>query len=291
MSEKMRMKNKSVNLFLVGGMKCGSTTLHDYLAEHPEIFMSLDKEPGFFVPEIWEDRQDSEYFDLFASADMEQFIGESSTFYSKIPTFKGVPERIHSYNDKAKILYIVRNPFERIVSHYFHHRRNLMLHAEKRPIMKAVQQDERYIAYTDYPKQIKPYIDLFGEQNVKVVKFESLLEDHNNTLAEIFAWLGVDSTFVPEGNKKSNAKPKQAEVVRGAGIMNKIRYSKFWGKISPWFPAVIKRTGNALAAQQNELELTSHEVEQLKRYLSPVSVDIASRLENMVNIDCAEWKR
>ncbi len=272
-------------------MKCGSTTLHDYLSEHPEIFMSHNKEPGFFVPEIWKDRDDSEYFDLFAPATTEKYIGESSTFYSKLPTFKGVPKRIYSYNANAKILYIVRNPLDRIISHYFHNRRDLMLHAEKRPIMQAVQKDERYIAYTDYQKQIKPYIALFGEQNVKVVKFESLIQERDTILAEIFSWLGVDTTLIPPETIKSNAKPRQAEVIRGAGMLNKIRYSQAWAKVSPWFPAILKKTGNALAARQDELKLTTHELEQLIKYLSPITVDIASRLQKELKIDCADWHR
>lgn len=269
-------------------MKCGSTTLHDYLSDHPEIFMSHDKEPGFFVPEIWGDKDESEYLSLFSSVKDEKYIGESSTFYSKIPTFKNVPESIHNYNHNAKILYIVRNPFERIVSHYFHHRRNL-IHAEKRSIVTAVKKDERYTAYSDYTQQISPYIDLFGKENVKVVKFESLIKFHQEVLMDIYSWLEVDKSIQAKEKKKSNAKPQRSDVVRGFGIMNKFRYSNFWNKLSPGCPSIVKDIGNKLAAKKGCLQLSDCDRKQLVKYLRPACNKIAYDLGDVTGDDYSDW--
>lgn len=96
---------KRVNLFLVGAMKSGSTTLHEYLSQHPDIFMSEEKEPGYFVPELWRDRPKDDYDRLFTNAYDKKYMGESSTHYTKLPTYKGVAERIYQYNsDVVKLV-------------------------------------------------------------------------------------------------------------------------------------------------------------------------------------------
>ena len=87
-----------VNLFIIGAMKSGTTSLHEYLNEHPQIAMSTEKEPGYFVEELSLDKDNSWYQSLFENTTNELYFGESSTHYAKYPTYDGVAERIKNYN-------------------------------------------------------------------------------------------------------------------------------------------------------------------------------------------------
>ena len=109
------------NLFILGAAKCGTTTLHSYLIAHKEIFMSEIKELGFFVPEFsYQPKELSWYLSLFEQAENYRYIGESSTHYTKVPFYDGVAERVYMFAPEARLIYIVRDPIERAISHYWH---------------------------------------------------------------------------------------------------------------------------------------------------------------------------
>ena len=108
------------NLFIIGAMKSGTTTLHEYLDSHPQIAMSRIKEPGFFVEELTLRQGEDWYLSLFEQDDRFRYRGESSTHYTKLPVFRGVAERLSRFNPEARLIYIMRNPIERLVSHYWH---------------------------------------------------------------------------------------------------------------------------------------------------------------------------
>jgi hypothetical protein len=106
------------NLIIIGGLKCGTTSIHHYLGLHPEIQMSKPKELNFFVTELnWDlglDWSASRFDDRF------KVRGESSPHYTNLPRFTGVPERIKEHCPDARLLYMVRDPIKRILSHWVH---------------------------------------------------------------------------------------------------------------------------------------------------------------------------
>src|SRR5262249_21491992 len=142
------------NLFLIGAMKSGTTTLHHLLGTHPEIFMAQYKEPQYFTGHpnpnrFWfvrhglPDHDAHWYFALFAEAHHDskiKYAGESSTDYTQRPTFEGCAERIGAFNPEARILYIIRDPIERSIAHFWHNVRTLQ---ETRSPIEAVREDSR----------------------------------------------------------------------------------------------------------------------------------------------------
>ena len=106
------------NLIIIGGLKCGTTSIHHYLGLHPEIQMSKPKELNFFVEELNWDLG----LDWYASRFDDRFKvrGESSPHYTNLPRFDGVAERIHANCPDARLLYMVRDPIKRILSHWVH---------------------------------------------------------------------------------------------------------------------------------------------------------------------------
>jgi hypothetical protein len=281
---------KRPNLFIVGAMKSGSTTLHDYLAEHPEIFMSAEKEPGFFVPELWKNKNAADYEQLFAAAGNQKYCGESSTHYTKLPTYQGVSERIHQYNPEAKILYIVRHPVKRTISHYLHNRRTMHLHAESRTMLRAIEQDEVYTAYSQYSMQLGPYYEKFGRENIQVILFEEMTASPEKVLREIFAWLDVKPVLASEYNKKSNVAPLVAPTVRGFGLLNKLRHSSLWNQLSPVFPKKIRNLGNAMAERKEKADVHLGQVDEVHRKLRTMYMENVRELEALTGKSFDAWQ-
>ena len=108
------------NLIIIGAMKCGTSALHQYLDQHPDIAMSKEKELDFFI----EDRNWRKGLDWYRSMFPDSGVvrGEASPDYTHYPAIPGVPERMHTVVPGAKLIYMVRDPVERMLSQYMHNR-------------------------------------------------------------------------------------------------------------------------------------------------------------------------
>jgi hypothetical protein len=194
------------NLFVIGASKAGTSALHAYLNLHPEIRMSGQKEPCFFV-----DRADllqrwavmahntvshdvDTYLAAFDGGEGMRYRGESSTLYAMHPSISGVAGRIATACPDARIIYCVREPVTRTISHYWQENRYLN---EKRSLEVALREDPIYRYTSDYALQMEEYLAHFGQDRIHVVVSERLRRDRLTTLAEIFDWLGVAS-FIPD---------------------------------------------------------------------------------------------
>lgn len=183
------------NLIVIGGQKCGTTSLWAHLDLHPEVSMSRPKEPHFFTAN-W-DRG----LDWYASCFPEPapVRGEASTSYTAYPFSRGVPERMHSVIPDARLVYMVRDPIERMISQYEHHR---VLRAERRPIDRVFSdpsfEGSGYVAMSRYHMQLARYLERFDLSRVKVLALEELEADPVGTLREMFRFLGVGDAFSSE---------------------------------------------------------------------------------------------
>jgi hypothetical protein len=180
------------NLIVIGGLKCGTTSLHHYLNLHPEIAMSRPKELNFFVAELnWDLGPDwyASHFDRTAP-----IRGETSPHYTNLPRFGGVAERMRDViGGEARIVYMVRNPIDRMLSHYLH---NVGGGYEARPLEVALSDpDSAYLARSRYAMQVEPYLDAFGPERVLIVTREELRDDRRATMQRTFEFCGVDAGF------------------------------------------------------------------------------------------------
>ncbi len=276
------------NLFIIGAMKSGTTSLHNYLNEHPEIFMCEPKEPGFFVEELAWSKGKDWYQSLFAGVRDEVVVGESSTHYAKLPIYKGVPERIARFSPDARFIYLMRDPIDRAISHYWHSVRDMQSGGEWRDMLAAVRRDPQYVAFSDYAMQLKPYIDLFGRDRIYAVTFERMVSNPVDTLKETFEWLGVDAHFVPKGiEARWNAAPEESRRVKGFGILNKLRHSRAWDVISPMVPQRLRQVGNRLA--EGQIDRRSHDTDEVEHYLRPIFLEKVAEIKEMLKRDFDEW--
>ena len=217
------------NFFIIGAQKAGTTSLYHYLNQHPQVYMSPVKEPFFFNHEINpkgevviqtfggpSPHQPAEfakldaYRALFRGIKSERAIGEASPLYIYVP---GTAERIKKYVPEAKAIALLRNPADRAYSAFLH---AIRIGAEPlTDFTQALQNEEdrirdnwHYVYHYRkrglYHAQLERYYEVFGRENVGVWLYEDLKDDLAGVVQNVFAFLGVDDTFVPATSSRHN---------------------------------------------------------------------------------------
>ncbi len=198
------------NLIVIGAMKSGTTSLHYYLHLHPQIAMSKEKELDYFIEQknwcngrIW-------YESHFTGK--AKVYGESSVNYTNFPQVRNVPRRMYYLVPDAKLIYVLRDPIERIISHYIHSYAN---GNENRSFAKAILHPEgEYLCRSKYYMQLEQFLKYYPNSSILIINQEELYINRVNTLQEIFRFLGVDDNFSsPEFSKilrRSSDKRRQS---------------------------------------------------------------------------------
>lgn len=198
------------DLIVIGAQKCGTTSLHHYLAAHPEISMSRPKELDYFVAEHNWGRGRAWYESHFECDTVIR--GESSPSYTNFPEYRGVAERMARLVPNAKLVYLVGDPIRRIVSHYIHH---YAVGGTRLPIDEAVgdPEDSVFVAHSLYHRQLARYLRVFPASSILAVAQEDLLEDRRATLARVFGFLGVSASFTSPAFERLHHRsaPKRAD--------------------------------------------------------------------------------
>lgn len=182
---------------IIGAMKCGTSSLYDYLVEHEALAPCSIKEPEFFSRNQSHRVAVAEYNDLWPNFDPERhrFALEASTGYTKFPRETGIPERMRDYGLRPKLVYIVRNPFARIESH-FQHIRHL-------PFERSLL-DDHILDTSDYMLQIDQYLRIFPEQDLLVLDFDDLVRRPEETVTRTCRFLGLEPPPTRPSYKASN---------------------------------------------------------------------------------------
>lgn len=177
------------NLVVIGAQKCGTSALHFYLGLHPEIAMSETKELNFFVRQRnWERGIDWYRSQFTPEAPVR---GEASPNYTAHPLFRGVPARMHSVIPDAKLIYIVRDPLERIAAHWVHNRAKGRIDG----LGRYVRPVQRYTLRSRYHMQLSKYLRFYPLERILILEQEDLRNDRGETLRRVFEFAGVDPGF------------------------------------------------------------------------------------------------
>jgi hypothetical protein len=176
------------NFLIIGATKAGTTSLYEYLRAHPQVVMSVPKEPHFFSREENWSRGTEWYERRFARSRGALAVGEASATYSHDPLTKDVPRRIKAVIPDAKLIYLVRHPIERIVSHYVHRTR---IGLAPRPIDVMVFDDPIYLSASRYGHQIRQYLHHFDPTRLLVLRSERLKTDRERTFLRVCEFVGV----------------------------------------------------------------------------------------------------
>lgn len=182
---------------IIGAMKTATTTLHRILDQHPEIYMSYVKEPGIFLdePQVLRDKtfigsRERLHKLTFRGYKGEAVIGESTTQYSELPTNGAeAPGKMAQAAPHLKFVYMLRNPLDRIFSHYVH---CLDLGIYEAPLDAVLQHDRTFLERSLYAFQLSNYLQHFPRERFHLILFEEFREDSVPVLNSIFDFLGVE---------------------------------------------------------------------------------------------------
>src|SRR6478736_2313164 len=179
------------NLIVIGAQKCGTSGLHYYLSLHPEISVSRPKELNFFIAERnWPRGVDwyRSHFDPNAKV-----RSEASPNYTAYPQHLEVPERMHSVLPDAKLLYMVRDPLDRIAAHWVH---NYAKRREKGDLRATLMHpNTSYLARSHYHMQLQQFLRAYPREQILLVEQEELRNRRLETLRRVFEFIGVDPDF------------------------------------------------------------------------------------------------
>lgn len=197
------------NLFIVGAPKCGTTSMYQYLKQHPQIYMADVKEPHYFSSDVMLPRvirDEDMYMSLFSSVQREFIVGEASAsyLYSELAARK-----IKDFSPDAYIIIILRNPVDMIYS--LHSQRvysgieeeadfetALLFEHDRRMGKRHIKDDFfRYLSIGQFSQQVRRYLDAFGNDKVRVIIFDDFVRDTEDIHQNVLNFLGVDPEFMP----------------------------------------------------------------------------------------------
>jgi hypothetical protein len=192
------------NFLVIGAAKAGTTSLYHYLGQHPDIYFSPIKEPGYYCDEEQLDgipaiRARRDYERLFARVTGERAIGEASPKY--LNALAGV-ERIHTDLPGVRLVVSLRNPADRAYSSYLGKCQNGL---ETRGPEEALRPGHYCFDTSFYYPRLRRYLDRFDRRQIKVILFEELVARPQATVADIFQFLDVDPDVVVDTTEAHNS--------------------------------------------------------------------------------------
>jgi len=296
------------NFLIIGAAKAGTTAVYAYLSQHPQVFMSEWKEPSFFalegnptpfagprdaVGERQRTRNLARYQELFRDAGHQLAVGEASTLYLFT---EQAAARIRHYLPDVKLIAILRNPVERAYSAYRYLRRD-----EREPLPSFEEalaaEDSRLLANWEpiwayrgggrYYAQIKRYLDLFPRDQIAIYLYEDFERRPAGVLREMFAFLGVDSTFEPDMSIRYNV---------SGDVRSRLVHSLFAAPSAtkeifrPLLPrAMRQRLRGIIMARNTRLSPSAMSPETRQALAAFYHEDIA-QLSELLGRDLSEWK-
>lgn len=178
---------------VIGAMKGGTTNLHFHLATHPEICVSRPKETNYFLGREEYERGLDWYTSLFEEG--TKAIGETSPNYTKRQYWGETAARIAEKLPEVKLIYVVRDPIQRVVSHYVHRYADGL---EAKPISQAILADPGYIDTSRYAYQLEAYLEHFPRDQILILDSTRLRNAAVETLQRVYTFIGVDPNHVPD---------------------------------------------------------------------------------------------
>lgn len=287
------------NFLIIGAQKAGTTSLYYYLRQHPQIYMSREKEAHFFSYENEKltfhgpshkltipITNIENYRKLFQEVSSEIAVGEASPSYLYIP--KAV-ERIQNYVPDAKLIAILRNPTDRAYSNFLHCVQDgseqltdfeQAIRAEKARIHDNWGAMWHYVQKGFYYTQLKRFFDRFDPNQIRVYLYEDLQSSPINLVQDIFQFLGVDKEFVPDVSSKYN--------ISGIPKNKTLRFlmtglTPISARLKPFLPAKLRQSIKKQILIKPELSL------EVRRQLIQVYQEDILKLQDFIQQDLSKW--
>ena len=264
-------------LFVIGAQKCGTTTLWAQLDRHPEISMTATKETNHF---LWHYEEGAAFYDgLFDTS--ARIRGEACPNYTALPFSEGVAGRIAEAAPRARLIYAVRDPVDRIVAHWMH---TIQKGVETADFAATVAANDfalsQYVLQSRYWSQLQPYLAAFPRGQVRVILLEDLGRDPVGVMRDLYGFAGVDPQAVPadalhqrlhrSDTMKRPPRIVQRTLLHGARLTT-ARPSRRRLRVATWLTSTvgrpIGRPSPGPAERERIAELVGADVAELARFL------------------------
>lgn len=155
------------DFIVIGAMKAGTSSLFQWLGTHPGCTLPPVKEPHFFSRDDRFAEGPDDYLALFAGAPPSTVTGEASASYADPRIAGTVARRMQELAPSVRLVYLVRDPVERLRSHYLH---EWQRSRERRPVLEAVTApDNPYVALSRYAETADRFSEVLGDDRLLVV--------------------------------------------------------------------------------------------------------------------------
>ena len=302
----------SLDFICIGAAKSGTTTLFEYMKEHPEIRMPGAKEVPFFSDEAVYEKGFDWYMRTYFPAGKSPgvLLGTITPQYmlGKDATTPGIiAERIHQTNPDTKLIALLRNPISRSYSHFNmtaqrghitesfdQATRNLLAQGKNSLRNSNIDNSNNYLLGSEYGHALEPYFKLFPAENILILFTEDLQKHPAETLKRALDFLDVDSDYQPDELGKVHRKGGQKAKIKilTPGYIYKIPGLKsVWKKYTPHpIRKKIEYSINLWNIKPGDQKLQSSDpiYQQLREYFAP---DVA-KLEELtqVQVPWSDWK-
>jgi len=305
------------NFFIVGAPKCGTTSMHEYLQRHPDVYMPFFKEPHFFGSDLEGSRfrqfraRPERYLKLFRDARGEKRIGESSPWYL---VSQRAAEEIHAYNPAAKIIIMLRNPIDMMYSMWSQFRYSGNEQIEDFEEALAAEMDRRagrrirraahcvtglyYREMARFSEQVRRYFDIFGRENVKVVIFDDFKADTAAVYRDVLEFLDIDTGFetsfdIVNPNKEVRLEWLQRMIVSGGFslmlLKDRLTYLATTHSLMPY--SYRTRAVQGVIAVYTKYERRSPLTAELQERLAREFQGEIDKLSDLLGRDLSHWYR
>lgn len=301
---------KVPNFLIIGAAKCGTTSLYRYLAQHPQVYMSPRKHMRHFAFEVecppfrgpaplgratpYAVADADSYHALFDGATDETAIGEASHSYLYQAQAAG---RIKEYAPDMKLIAVLRNPAERAFSHYRQLIRNgretisdfvRALEEEETRVSDGWWPDFHYAHIGLYHRQLERYFELFGRDRIRVYLYEDLRDDPAGMMRDIFEFLEVDDSFIPEAAIRYNASGLPKNRFLHAALQGIRRVKPAAERI---FPKKLTQASLRVGSSLHNGNLTSYRLSpELRAWVTETYFrEDITRLQGLLRRDLSSW--
>jgi len=290
------------NFLIIGAPRCSTTSMHEWLGQHPDFFMSALKEPSYYAfeegsPQNQIPRPDQfihrliDYAPLFEHAGGRKIVGESSTLYLQIPE---APDRLAAALPEVKMVAILRDPADRCFSHYLQHRN---VGAEDVSVFREALDDlprrraagwtvnYDYIEPGYYAKHLANFYRVFGKERIKIIQFEEVRKDPTAVLGSICRFVGVSEDFAFDTAAIRN----ESGVPRSGGWNGAVHSAM--RKLSGVAQILPSSLRSPIANRMRKAILEKPVLSQEDRaHLVEIYHDDVVRLEAMLGVDLSAWR-
>lgn len=275
------------NFLIIGDLKAGSTSLHSYLKQHPEVYMppglkelryfSYDKtNPYHAHAGSYRVRSLEDYRAYFEASGGTKAIGEASPNYLRSP---GAAKRIHQHIPEARLIVCLRNPADRLFSLYQMHFRAGA--TRKRFDEYAFTQDATWIKGNFYWPDLNSYYQLFARERINVLIFDDLKVSPQKVAADVYRFLGVNDSFVPDLTAQNTGGVPKSAFLYSSLITARNVFKKF---ATP--PAALRRTWSDVKKRS----LTAADINPMSREkILEICKDDIDRTQDLIRCDLSGW--